>query len=576
MMLRSPPIGLVLVALLAGGWLVPAYGQKKSSRSKKRAVSIINDAYEKIKEKRAKHVETYTATLFALAESSTEDGLVEPGKSILGVIEKLYEVPRNRRKTIKAGVAVAGGGLADPREAKLERVRQKELSAEEKKKRDEVLARVAELLGQLEGKSGASADGGDPDPTKTKELESRRQNAGEKFVRDMVNLAKDCLKQNFPAHGYEVLLWVLPFEPDHSRLRKALGQYKYRKNRKSPFEWYSAYEVKKARSGFQLHPDYGWVNKAQLKNLKRGKVWFDKAKKWLPEDKVKLLRQKWENAWVHETEHFKITTNAPLRDAVLFGREIERFYRFFFRVFVDYYTAHKKPPDAKLVFGGGLKRKKKLELNYYRSRESYLAVVKADKELQQVPNIELVEVSAGFYYPGNGRSYFYRGPDGPDLTVIYHEVTHQIFGETTPGRGPRPCLWMLEGLGVFMEDPVLRGDRGSERLLAGAERPPGIRSSSAVRDINEFVQNFQTDETFHGGLRGDNYRTAGAVVHFFLFYEGGIYRKGFLRFAKEAYRNFDKNSPIHVKKLYEYLRITEETLQADWENFNKKPHLFDF
>ena len=36
--------------------------------------------------------------------------------------------------------------------------------------------------------------------------------------------------------------------------------------------------------------------------------------------------------------HFTIHTNAPMEDAVLFGREVERLYAFVFRVWVDYYA----------------------------------------------------------------------------------------------------------------------------------------------------------------------------------------------------------------------------------------------
>jgi hypothetical protein len=331
--------------------------------------------------------------------------------------------------------------------------------------------------------------------------------------------------------------------------------------------------------GYQLHPDYGWVTPAEIKMLDKNYLWYDKQKKWLPREEVQGLRQKWENAWVYETEHYQITTNAPLRDVVSFGRELERFYRFFFRVFVDYYTDEGKKPDPMLVFGGGLElKKKKLKLNYYSSRESYLQEVKNDKDVQKSRNPGLTAVSAGFYFTGNGNAYFYRGPEGPDLRVIYHEATHQVFGETRDDGVGAP-LWMVEGFGVFMEDPVVRGDAGSERLLAGAEPPPGVlrrQGSGSFRDINDFVKNHQNDETFHGTDRGDNYATAGAVVHFLLLYNGGIYRRGFMKYAREAYRNNEVNTPTHIKKLYEYLNITEEKLQSAWEDFCHKPHLFDF
>src|SRR5437867_5119565 len=152
-----------------------------------------------------------------------------------------------------------------------------------------------------------------------------------------------------------------------------------------------------------------------------------------------------------------------------------------------------------MVFAGGNDvGKKKPRLNYFRSREHFLAEVKKDPELKNAGGMEVVPFSAGFYWKGNGKAYFFRGPTGPDLSVIYHEVTHQIFGETYT-QGARPPVWLVEGFGVFMEDPVVRG----ERLLAGAEPPPGIRRSS-YRDINDFVKNYQSHEQFHGTARGSD------------------------------------------------------------------------
>jgi len=582
-------LGAFALALGAGLLGGTTNGRWRGARAAAPRGDINNEAYVKIKGIRQKHVDRYAERLFELAEACATLGAQDPGTGILATILQLYEPPRNRRKTEQTGVALdeaitelaarlGPDVLVVPDQvAKLKRVRQKELTPEEKARLEEVRARVKALRVKIT--AGASAPQPSDEVAKENERELKKlvRRLGlsrRKFVGDMVRLAQQCLKQNFPAHGYEVILWALPFDPEHKTLRKALGQGRFKKDGQT--HWLSAYELRKIKQGYRLHPDYGWVTPVELKNLEKGYLWYSKQRKWLPREEVEALRQEWENAWVHETEHFEVTTNAPLRDVVLFGREIERFYRFFFRVFVDYYTPKGKIPDAKLVFGGGLNLgKEKLQLNYYASRESYLKEVKNDKRLQEVPNIGLTARSAGFYWGGNGRAYFYRGPEGPDLTVIYHEVTHQIFGETTTGRGPRAPVWMVEALGVFMEDPVIRGDPGTERLLAGAEPPPGVQPTSP-RDINDFVKHHQTDDTFHGAGRGGNYAVAGAVAHFFLLYEGGQYRKGFLRYCREAYRNYSMDSPVPISKLYDYIGMSEVELQKAWKDFNAKPHLFDF
>ncbi|MBI4601989.1 MAG: hypothetical protein HY721_08515, partial [Planctomycetes bacterium] len=409
-------------------------------------------------------------------------------------------------------------------------------------------------------------------PVKDGDASLRERSARKTLMRGIEKLVKQCVEQRFPAQAYEILLWAIDLDPDNEGLRKLVRQYKYEKG--SKVEWYSPFDLAKVNQGYKQHPEYGWVTDAELKALKSGMLWF--KSKWHPREKVESERQKWENRWTYETEHFLIDTNADLSDAVAFGREVERLYAFFFRIFIDFYSNGNAGEDAKLVFGGGKELgKQKLRLHYYRSREHFLSEIAKDPECNKFPNPPgkdpLIAQSAGFYWGATHKAYFFRGPNGPDLSVIYHEVTHQVFGETYPSSGRNPPTWLVEGFGVFMEDPIVRG----ERLLAGAEPPPGIRKSD-VRDINDFVKNYQNHNEFHGGKRGNNYATAGAVVHFFLYYKGGLYRQGFMQYAREGYRNNTDNEPTHIKKLYEYLKISEEQLQTDWEAFNADPDLFDF
>ena len=61
-----------------------------------------------------------------------------------------------------------------------------------------------------------------------------------------------------------------------------------------------------------------------------------------------------------------------------------------------------------------------------------------------------------------------------------------------------------------------------------------------------------------------------------MLYKGGIYRKGFVRYSKEAYKNSDYSRPVSYERLYEYCRVDAETLQKDWVAFNETPELFDF
>jgi len=167
-----------------------------------------------------------------------------------------------------------------------------------------------------------------------------------------------------------------------------------------------------------------------------------------------------------------------------------------------------------------------------------------------------------------GKVYFYRGNRGPDLSTVFHEVVHQIFGETFGKCAGSPC-WLTEGLAVFLESPKAVGEGEAHRFLVGAEIPRGFRDSA--RHIDDFLKTCGTENKFHGDQRLDNYAMAGAVVHFFNFHRGGAYREGFLRYARSALRG---GAP--VQKLYEALGVTEKQLQEEWKEFCQNPSLFSF
>lgn len=565
---RSLLVGLVAVTAVS----LPLDSSLRASpqnedKDKKDETGDSHKVFESIKESRAEITNAYSEELFTLAEECAAHGGGAIGEEICERIEALHTPPLSRRKTQGSSGVMAGAeeeAQGDGGELTLE-------PAVEKRGPTPAETNLAWIRGRLSmvREKYAGAQGGAEERALTR-IETRRQRATERFVEEQKKLALKCVKRGFPAHAYELLLWTLQFDPENKGLRSKLLRQK-------PFEadgetrWYSAFELAKAEQGFLHHEEYGWVRPDDLVALKAGKLNFNGQ--WLPKAKVEELRTDWKNKWTYETEHYQIHTNAPLSDAVEFGREVEKLYAFFFRVFVDYYAVD-GPADPELVFGGGMNlRGRKLVMNYYRSRESYLQACKEDPALASDP---LLQQSAGFYDPNTGKAYFYREEQGPDLTTIYHEATHQIFGETSTD-GREPPTWMVEGLAVFMEDPVVRGEQGAERLLAGSEPAPGLRPQQP-RDINDFVKSTAIRDVFHGGDRRENYATAGAVVHFFLLYGGGKYRTGFIKYVQNAYRNAEPELPTKLSHLYEYCGVTKERLQEEWASFNKDPfpHLFDF
>ncbi len=515
------------------------------------------EACDDIRERRAASVGRYTDALVRVAMECAERGLRDEGAAMIEKVVQLHTPERNSKPWPSTGAPpeTAPGEIVD--ETALPRAVRVRIRAAR-----DALARTRSRLDST----------GDRLDAVRKVADSERR-ARRDFVNELSRLANRCVDDGFPALGYEVVLWTLQYDPDNARLRKALRQKPWTDERSGETRWYAPFDHAHARSGEIDDPRYGWVTPDDLQRLRSGEVRFDAQ--WLPKGRVEKLRRHWSGRWKHETEHFVIHTNADREGAVRFGREIERFYSFLFRVLVDFYAFEDPAEAIRLVLRRGKDLgRRKLRLHYHRSRESYLSEIETDPLLRAAGRA-LTTQSAGFYWGQNGRAYFYAGPRGPDVTTVFHEVTHQILGETYPTVA-RPPAWLVEGIAVFMESAVVRGQCGTERLLVGAKPPPGVISVNRASNINAFIRNLGTTESFHAGRRHEHYATAGAIVHFFLLHRDGLLRRPFIRYAREAHQNDLPEEPTPIGTLYNYLDLTEDELQVEWEAFHVRPGVFDF
>lgn len=562
---------MILCALLVAFAAAPAATSPEAAGG-----LLISDACEDIRERRAASVRRYTEALFRVASKCAALGLRDEGGAIIDRIVRLHAPEPLRRpwRSSDAAAETDPPGTGAPETGSPETA--EPVTSGEAALSEEIRARIREAREELAA-APAHLDSSGGRESAASTIDKSEQRARRDFVSELSRLANRCVDDGFPALGWDLVLWTLQFDRENPRLRKALRQKQWTDERTGETRWYAPFDYAEARRGKIDDPDYGWVTPGALERLRSGHDSFDG--RWLPKARVAELRRHWSGRWLYETEHFAIHTNADREEVVRFGREIERFYSFLFRVLADFYAIDDPAEATRLVLRGGRDLgERKLRLHYHRSRESYLWELENDRVLRAASR-ELTAGSAGFYWGRNGRAYFYSGPFGPDFTTVFHEVTHQILGETYP-TGARPPAWLVEGIAVFMERPVVRGRRGAERLVAGAEPPPGI----AARDrppgtepvnINAFIRSRGTNESFHEGRRHEHYATAGAIVHFFLLHRGGVHRRAFLRYARAAWRNDLPEEPTPSDALYKYLGLTEDELQTEWEAFNRRPDVFD-
>jgi len=377
---------LMVLAFYLGFTSLQAEGQSQKAASPQK--NVVNQAYQAIQNRRRQIVNKYVEALFTIGELCVTKKYTEAGRKITERILKVVEPPKNRRKvtSVAAGIGLDQTGDRQVLEKGLvvAEVHQKPLSPEDTQHLNEVREKVAALREKLGISGKAEEKAADPNPlqlppsddkddakkpegekdpqkkTKTsttkvepgsqgkkagsnpqekasapgeEEIDNKEKSAREALISSVEKLGNQCLKQGYPAHAYEILLWAIEIDPDNKNLRRTVRENAYT-DKSGKLHWYSPYDLAKAKQGYIEHPEYGWVTPAQIKALDAGKLWY--KGQWMPKDFVDNQRQKWENRWTYETEHFEVFTNAPLRDAVVFGREVERLYSLFFRVLIDF------------------------------------------------------------------------------------------------------------------------------------------------------------------------------------------------------------------------------------------------
>ncbi len=156
-------------------------------------------------------------------------------------------------------------------------------------------------------------------------------------------------------------------------------------------------------------------------------------------------------------------------------------------------------------------------------------------------------------------SFFYRDPGGQlaETETLFHEVSHQLLFEMTPGKydPERANFWVYEGLGSYFEtvrpqqDGTLRvGGLVGKRIAVAQDRVIGrgeFVPIGRMASYNKFL--------FNAGNGGDiylNYAEAMALTVFFMDADAGRYREDFLDYARDVYKGRIKTGagkPLEVR-----------------------------
>jgi hypothetical protein len=268
--------------------------------------------------------------------------------------------------------------------------------------------------------------------------------------------------------------------------------------------------------------------------------------KWVTVEEEKRIRTRNEyDPFRVETEHFEVATNLGRKEAWEYAQLLEDFYGQFFRVFIGYYD---QVAGAQLLFNQAT-AKKKHRVYLFPTHEDYLTHVKAEHG-----NQKLLRESAGFYSHGERISRFFWSQNlEATFHTMYHEVTHQLLGETkeTSSGGSQGNNWVIEGIAVYAETWEKVGNEwfpGRKTGINELATAKGHLASGSGWKLSEFVR--IDNDTFHKEGRGLNYAISGALAHFFMHYDDELHKEGFVRFLSAFYAG-----KVRDESLVEYLDL---------------------
>jgi hypothetical protein len=383
------------------------------------------------------------------------------------------------------------------------------------------LAKLKEKVGKATAGDAAKAE------ENRKTLAKKVEAANEENAKRLFGLAQGCMKLGLFTRAYDVINAVVEADPDHKGARDILSYARDPESKAWVSKW--EYDMRNGKGGKKKHvltPE-GWVPAADKKKWDMGLREFEG--KWIAKDEEARLRKRNVfNPFKVQSEHFEVRTNLGREKAYEFTVLLEDFYREFFRFFIGYYD---QVAGAKLLFNQG--KPKKHAVMLFPSKVDYLNWVKSEKG-----NNKLARESAGVYMGEERSSFFYwTGNDESVLSTLYHEVTHQLLDETKEGNrgGSQGNNWVVEGIATYMETWEKVDGKWKPGHNVNAPELQAGKSILANQDfkLRSFIAiDYQQ---FHDAGRGANYALSGALCHFLIHYQDGIYKEDFVSFLSAYY-----------------------------------------
>jgi hypothetical protein len=268
---------------------------------------------------------------------------------------------------------------------------------------------------------------------------------------------------------------------------------------------------------------------------------------WLPAAEANAQRGDFfRQPWRIGTEHFAITTNVPLDEAIRFGRRLEAVHEAFLVLLADAIEPAQLPLAQRFrdPRRQATPATKPFQVWYLADRQAYVKYARDTFGRDE-------RVSLGYYldpresrrFRKDARSYFYRDPD-QDISAqatLFHEASHQVLFETG---GPTAYdrnlgqYWVWEGLGTAFETFTPTPDGAyTFGTLSGPRVAKAHQDLEAGRwlPFDEFLAlgpaRFRDDSRVY-----THYAQAMVLALYLLQGEGGRHREAFAAYVRDAYQ----------------------------------------
>ncbi len=398
-------------------------------------------------------------------------------------------------------------------------------------------------------------------PADERDWQAVLRKAQQEYAAELFRLSQQAVREGLPSLAFHLVRETAFHDPDHAVARRLLGYVR------SGEEWTTPFAALMQRQGHVWHERFGWLPRSHVQRYEQGERYYQG--RWMSAEKEAALRATIANGWVVESDHFRVKTNVSLERGVELSQALEDLHRFFTRNFADLFNT---PQQMQQLFDDGKPRtvggSDKHEVWYLRSREEFVRLLR-NKQTG-------VEGINGLYLPRDRRAYFFANPEDPqgNLETMYHEVTHQLLSEssrTTFDIATERDFWVVEGLACYLEsfdrsgDRLTVGDPTHIRLYWARERvvaeqwflPLREFASLGMREF-QFGSDYPTLQKYYSQATG--------LTHFFLHYQEGRYRDGFIQYVAQLYSP-DKRVRLNPQSLEEILGVSSETLDAQYREY---------